>query len=330
MEFVMLVNWYSLSRRIMIWVKIMNNDFRKELEYILGEKQVKAAEPLAGHTTFKMGGKADYFVIPQSPEEIVELIKLCNKEQVPFYIFGNGSNILVGDKGYRGVIIQIGKGMEKIAFGETTGGQTKVLASAGVSLAKLAKTVAREGLTGFEFASGIPGTLGGAITMNAGAYGGEIKDCILWAKVIDKKGQIRIIEKENLELGYRNSVIQKEGCIVVEAEFGFSSGVVEEIEKKMADLNRQRVEKQPLNYPSAGSTFKRPEGYFAGKLIMDAGLSGYRVGDIMVSTKHCGFVVNVGAGTAKDARQLIEDVSRIVYEKFQVKLEPEVRFLGEF
>ncbi|MBD5087941.1 MAG: UDP-N-acetylmuramate dehydrogenase [Clostridiales bacterium] len=308
----------------------MNNDFRKEMEHILGENQVKVGEFLSKHTTFKMGGEADYFVIPQSPEEIVELVNLCNKEKVPFYILGNGSNILVGDKGYRGVIIQIGKGMEKIEFGETIEGQTRVLAGAGVSLAKLAKMVAGKGLTGFEFASGIPGTLGGAITMNAGAYGGEIKDCILWAKVIDKQGQIRVIEKKDLELGYRTSVIQKDGYIVVEAEFTFASGVIEEIEKKMTDLNRQRVEKQPLNYPSAGSTFKRPEGYFAGKLIMDAGLAGYQVGDIMVSTKHCGFVVNVGAGTAKDARQLIEDVSRIVYEKFQVKLEPEVRFLGEF
>lgn len=311
-------------------MEIMSKDFENELASILGEKQIKIAEPLSEHTTFKMGGNADYFVIPQSIEEIVELIKFCTEKKVPFYILGNGSNVLVGDKGYRGMIIQIGKGMEKIEFSETTGGQTKVLAGAGVSLAKLAKSIANKGLTGFEFASGIPGTLGGAITMNAGAYGGEIKDNILWARVIDKQGQIHLIEKNDLELGYRTSVVQKEGYIVVEAEFSFATGVKEEIEKKMTDLNRQRVEKQPLNYPSAGSTFKRPEGYFAGKLIMDAGLAGYRVGDIMVSTKHCGFVVNVGAGTAKDARQLIEDVSRIVYEKFQVKLEPEVRFLGEF
>lgn len=308
----------------------MSIDLKKEIEHILGENRLKIAELLSCHTTFKMGGKADYFVVPQSLEEIVELIKLCNQKQVPFYILGNGSNVLVGDKGYRGVIIQIGKGMDKVEFGETTGEQTKVLAGAGVSLAKMAKMTASKGLAGFEFASGIPGTLGGAITMNAGAYGGEIKDCILWAKIIDKQGQIHIIDKEDLDLGYRKSVIQKEGYIVVEAEFIFSMGVKEEIERKMTELNRRRVEKQPLNYPSAGSTFKRPEGYFAGKLIMDAGLAGYRVGDIMVSTKHCGFVVNVGAGTAKDARQLIEDVSRIVYEKFHVKLEPEVRYLGEF
>lgn len=308
----------------------MKNDFEKKLEYILKKDQIKTAESLSGHATFKMGGKADYFVMPQSPEEIVELIKLSKQEKVPFYVLGNGSNMLVGDKGYRGVIIQIGKGMEQVEFGETIEEKTKVTASAGISLGKMAKMLAKKGLTGFEFASGIPGTLGGAITMNAGAYGGEIKDCILRAKVIDKEGQILILEKDDLELGYRSSVIQKEGYIVVEAEFAFASGVIEEIEKKMADLNRQRVEKQPLNYPSAGSTFKRPEGYFAGKLIMDAGLAGYRVGDVMVSDKHCGFVVNVGSGTAKDARQLIEDVSRIVYEKFQVKLEPEVRFLGEF
>lgn len=308
----------------------MSIDLKKEIEYIVGENQLKIAEPLSCHTTFKIGGKADYFVVPQSFEEIAELIKLCTQRQVPFYVLGNGSNILVGDKGYRGVILQIGKGIDKVEFGDIVGEQTKVLAGAGVSLAKMAKIIASKGLTGFEFASGIPGTLGGAITMNAGAYGGEIKDCILWAKIIDKQGQIHVIEKENLDLGYRKSIIQKEGYIVVEAEFVFSMGVKEEIEKKMTDLNRRRVEKQPLNYPSAGSTFKRPEGYFAGKLIMDAGLAGYRVGDIMVSTKHCGFVVNVGSGTAKDTRQLIEDVSRIVYEKFQVNLEPEVRYLGDF
>ena len=283
----------------------MKNDFEKKLEDILKKDQIKTQEPLSGHTTFKMGGKADFFVMPQSPEEIVELIKLSKQQKVPFYVLGNGSNMLVGDKGYQGLIIQIGKGMEHIEFGESTEEQTKVLVSAGISLGKMAKMLAKKGLTGFEFASGIPGTLGGAITMNAGAYGGEIKDCILRAKVIDKEGHILILEKDDLELGYRSSVIQKEGYIVVEAEFAFASGVVEEIEKKMADLNRQRVEKQPLNYPSAGSTFKRPEGYFAGKLIMDAGLAGYRVGDVMVSDKHCGFVVNVGSGTAKDARQLI-------------------------
>lgn len=308
----------------------MKNNFENELRQILGENQVKIEEPLSAHTTFKMGGNADYFVAPQSPEDIVKLINLCNQEKVPFYILGNGSNMLVGDKGYRGVIIQIGKAMEKVQFGGTVGEVTKVLASAGVSLAKMAKMIAKNGLTGFEFASGIPGTLGGAITMNAGAYGGEIKDNILWAKVIDKDGNVVTLQKEELGLGYRTSVIQREGYIVVEAEFSFTSGDVEEIEKKMTELNRQRVEKQPLNYPSAGSTFKRPEGHFAGKLIMDAGLAGYRVGDVMVSEKHCGFVVNVGAGTAKDTRQLMEDVTRIVYDKFQVKLEPEVRFLGEF
>lgn len=308
----------------------MDAKFEKKLNEILEADQIKRDEPLSNHTTFRMGGNADFFVMPKTDKEIVSLMELCKEQKVPFYVLGNGSNVLVGDKGYRGMIIQIGKKMDYIEIEATQNSQKKVTVGAGISLARMAKAIAKEGLTGFEFASGIPGTLGGAVTMNAGAYGGEIKDCILWAKVIDEEGQMLCLKKEELELGYRTSIIQTKSYIVVEAAFLFESGNVDEIEGKMTELNRQRVEKQPLNYPSAGSTFKRPEGYFAGKLIQDSGLAGYRVGDIMVSDKHCGFVVNVGEGTAKDVRQLIDDVARIVYEKYQVKLEPEVRFLGEF
>lgn len=306
----------------------MYNIFEDEIVKIVSPEQIKKNEPLAAHTTFRIGGPADFFIIPEKTEEISQILSLCVKENISYYVLGNGSNMLVSDDGYRGVVLCIGNGMADCKFIEEDSDTVRVKAGAGIMLSKLANEVAKHGLTGFEFAAGIPGTLGGAITMNAGAYGGEIKDTICQAKVITPSGELLTLTKEQLELGYRTSIIQKEDYIVVEAEFAFQKGDVTEIKEKIADLNRQRREKQPLEYPSAGSTFKRPEGYFAGKLIMDAGLRGYRVGDIMVSEKHCGFVVNVGNGTAKDVRTLMEDVTRIVYEKYQVKLEPEVRMLG--
>lgn len=205
-----------------------------------------------------------------------------------------------------------------------------IKANAGILLSKLANVIANNSITGFEYASGIPGTLGGAVTMNAGAYGGEIKHSIVGATVLDQKGNLLKLDKEQLDLGYRTSIIQKKHYIVLDATFELKKGNKEEIYDMMNDLNQRRRDKQPLEYPSAGSTFKRPEGYFAGKLIMDSGLRGYRVGNIMVSEKHCGFVINLGGGTAKEVRTLIEDVDRIVYDKFQVHLEPEVRMLGEF
>lgn len=302
--------------------------FENEITKIIRAEQIRKNEPLAAHTTFRIGGSADFFLIPENVEEISQILSLCKKENVPYYVLGNGSNVLVADEGFRGVILHIGKGMAEWKNREESNGAIRITAGAGIMLSKLANEVAKQGLTGFEFAAGIPGTLGGAITMNAGAYGGEIKDHICCARVIDPAGELHTLTKEELELGYRTSIIQKKDYIVVEAEFVFEKGNVTEIMDKIADLNRQRREKQPLEYPSAGSTFKRPEGHFAGKLIMDAGLRGYSVGDIMVSEKHCGFVVNTGKGTAKDVCRLMDDVTRIVYEKYKVKLEPEVRMLG--
>nr|WP_238483655.1 UDP-N-acetylmuramate dehydrogenase [Anaerosporobacter faecicola] len=297
----------------------------QKLMAILSEEHILRNEPLAKHTTFKIGGPAAYLVTPTNKEQVKQVIEICKECDVPFYVIGKGSNLLVGDQGYRGVIIQIYKNFNRI---EINGNQ--ITAEAGVMLARLAKEAAEYGLSGLEGESGIPGTLGGAVTMNAGAYGYEIKDHIISATVLRQDGEFQVLDKSELQLGYRNSIIQKEGFVAIEATFQLSPGKKEEILETMKELNQRRADKQPLEYPSAGSTFKRPEGYFAGKLIMDAGLAGYRVGDIMVSDKHCGFVVNVGNGTAAQVRQLIEDVQRIVYEKNQVRLEPEVRFLGDF
>ena len=281
-------------------------------------------EPLRDHTTFRIGGPAKYYLVPEKEEEIKEAQKFARERELPFYIIGKGSNMLFSDQGYDGVVIEIGKGLEDIEISE----DGTVTAQAGISLAQMASRLAAAGLTGFEFASGIPGTLGGGIAMNAGAYGGEIKDCISNAKVLTPEGDILILEKEELELGYRTSVIQKQEYLVLEGEFSFARGDTGTIQGKMKELNQRRRDKQPLEYPSAGSTFKRPEGYFAGKLIEDAGLRGYRVGDAQVSEKHCGFVVNRGQATAAEVAQLIRDVQNKVMEQFGVMLEPEVRMIG--
>ncbi len=304
----------------------MEENIKFQLQQIVGETNIRENEPMSNHTTFRIGGMADYFVIPETKEQIQKVLLFCKENKLPYYIIGNGSNLLVGDKGFRGVIVQIDKTFDEIIFLD----ETTVKAQAGVMLSKLASKVAEKSLTGFEFASGIPGTLGGAVYMNAGAYGGEIKDCIVSALVLDENNEIKTLTKEELELSYRSSIIQKKDYVVLEAVFRFEKGDKDAILAKMAELNEKRREKQPLNYPSAGSTFKRPEGYFAGKLIMDAGLSGYNIGGAMVSKKHCGFVVNVGNATANDVQTLMQNVDKIVYEKFGVHLEPEVRFLGEF
>lgn len=304
----------------------MKEDIKIQLEQIVGVESIKTNEPMSKHTTFRIGGEADYFVMPKTSEQIKELLLFCKKAGINYYLIGNGSNLLVGDKGFRGLIIQIDKAFDEITWID----ENTVKAQAGVMLSRLASEIANRSLTGFEFASGIPGTLGGAVYMNAGAYGGEIKDCIVSALVLDEENQMKTLAKEELELSYRSSIVQKKDYVVLEAVFQFEKGDKDAIFAKMAELNEQRREKQPLNYPSAGSTFKRPEGHFAGKLIMDAGLGGFKTGAAMVSEKHCGFVVNTGGATASDVRKLMEDVDRIVFEQFGVHLEPEVRFLGEF
>lgn len=282
-------------------------------------------EPMSDHTSFKIGGPADLFFMPNCVEDLSDMIEYCKAQEIQFYIIGNGSNLLVGDKGFRGVIIQIYKNLSHVTI---DGG--KVHAEAGVLLSKLAKLIYKESLEGFEFASGIPGTLGGAVYMNAGAYGGEIKDVLLEATVISRDGEIRTVSNEELELDYRHSVLMEKEDIVLSAELKLGVGTQIAIKTQMDDLNQRRRDKQPVEKPSAGSTFKRPTGYYAGKLIMDAGLRGHQIGGARVSDKHCGFVINTGKATSADVMALIQHIQKEVKKQFGVDLEPEVRMIGEF
>lgn len=292
---------------------------------VVGREGVWPDEPMKKHTTFRVGGPADLLVCPKTATEIAEILKLCRAAEVPYFIIGNGSNLLVSDAGYRGVILKIFKNMNEIRIDGD-----RIYADAGALLSTVSRKAMEAGLAGMEFASGIPGTLGGACVMNAGAYGGEMKDILESVNVLTDQGEIRTLSVEELELGYRYSVIKDRGDIVLEAVLHLQEGDREQIAAWMQELKEKRVEKQPLEYPSAGSTFKRPEGYFAGKLIQDAGLRGYRVGGAQVSEKHCGFVINTGDATAADVMELIRNVQDKVYERFQVRMEPEVKFLGEF
>ena len=286
--------------------------------------QLMKEEPMAKHTTFRIGGPAEVYAFPNQ-EQLPALLEAAKKENAEVTVIGNGSNLLVGDKGIRGLVIEIGSGMNDIRVEGT-----KIVAGAGALLSKVANEAAAAGLGGMEFAAGIPGSIGGAVTMNAGAYGGEMKDILESVKVIDPEGMMHTLSVEELDLSYRHSCIMEKGGIVVEATIKLEKKPEEEIRAQMADLRNRRVEKQPLEYPSAGSTFKRPEGYFAGKLIMDAGLRGYTVGGAQVSEKHCGFVINHANATAADVRQLMQDVKEKVKEQFGVELEPEVKMIGEF
>ena len=303
----------------------MDSLFYNKLINVLEEERIYTKEPMKNHTTFRVGGEADYFVLPKTTEEVKGIVALCQEMDMPYYILGNGSNLLVGDKGYRGVIIQIYKEMNEITV---EGNRIKV--QAGALLSKIGSVALNAELTGFEFAAGIPGTMGGAVVMNAGAYGGEMKDVLEDVTVLTPEGQILVLKNEELELGYRTSVVRKKGYIVLEATIALEEGNKETIKARMDELRVQRTTKQPLEYPSAGSTFKRPEGYFAGKLIQDAGLRGFQVGGAQVSDKHCGFVINKENATAADVVELMNQVSAIVKEKFGVELEPEVKRLGEF
>jgi len=297
----------------------------EELTELLGNDRVLTNEPMSRHTTFRIGGPADLFLLPNTIEEIKKIREICIREQEPYFILGNGSNLLVSDSGFRGVIIQTYRNLAQIQVEGDC-----IRAQAGTLLSGIAQAARAASLTGFEFAAGIPGTLGGAVVMNAGAYGGEMKDVLKEATVLDGEGQIRRIPVQELAMGYRTSVIKEAGYTVLEAVISLKKGDPEQIRETMKDLAQRRISKQPLEYPSAGSTFKRPEGYFAGKLIMDSGLRGYTHGGAQVSEKHCGFVINAGGATAKDVCELMEHVQDTVYEKYNVKLEPEVKFLGDF
>lgn len=294
-----------------------------DLRNILLEDELLIEEGLQKHTTFRIGGPAAFYAVPSDIGRLKAVKQYCISNKIHHYLLGKGSNVLFSDDGFDGVVIELGSRISDVKMLS----ETRIQAEAGISLAKLATFVAENSLTGFEFASGIPGTLGGAVTMNAGAYGGEIKDCLISATVLDESGNVKILTNEELKLGYRTSVIQTDGYVVLSAILDLQKGAQEDILEKMRDLNARRREKQPLEYGSAGSTFKRPEGYFAGKLIEDSGLRGYRIGDAMVSEKHCGFVINVGNATAAEVLQVITDVQKKVKDTFQVELEPEVRLI---
>ena len=300
----------------------MNQNFYDKLNNVIAKDSILIDEPMSRHTTFRVGGPADFFVTPKAKEEVRDVIRICKEAGMPYYIIGNGSNLLVSDAGYRGVIVQIYKEMNEV---KVEGDLVK--AQAGALLSGIAAKALGAELSGFEFASGIPGTIGGACVMNAGAYGGEMKDVLEFVTVLTGEGKIIELGRNELELGYRTSVIAKKGYIVLGAVLKLERGDGEKIKTYMDELKEKRVTKQPLEYPSAGSTFKRPEGYFAGKLIEDAGLRGYRVGDAQVSEKHCGFVVNRGKATCAEVLQLIEEVQKKVKEQFGVQLEPEVRII---
>lgn len=297
----------------------MNSEFYKKLTEVC--KEAVADEPMSRHTTFRIGGAADYFAKASSCEEVINIIDLCRRENVEYTVIGNGSNILVSDDGIPGVVIEA-------AINNIEVHDTKITAGAGVLLSKFANAAMEAGLSGLEFAAGIPGTVGGGIYMNAGAYGNELKDVITSVTYADEKGCIKTVGKEELDFGYRKSMFYGTKCIIISCEAELIHGKREEIKEKMTELNAKRAEKQPLSMPSAGSTFKRPEGYFAGSLIEQAGLKGYTIGGAAVSEKHAGFVVNKGGATAKDVIDLIKYIQKQVREKFSVELETEVKMLG--
>lgn len=301
----------------------MNSDFYEHLSRILPKEHILREEPMKKHTTFRIGGSADFYICPNK-EQLEKAIVLAAQERVPVTIIGNGSNLLVSDRGIRGLVIEIGQGMDGVRIQGNT-----LFANAGVLLSKAANEAAEAGLSGLEFAAGIPGSVGGAVVMNAGAYGGEMKDVITRVEVLTRDGKVKTLTNAELDFSYRHSCIPEKEYIVTGAVLTLKPGNTQDIRGTMADLRKKRIEKQPLEYPSAGSTFKRPEGYFAGKLIMDAGLAGYTVGGAQVSQKHCGFVINTGNATAAEVQKLIAYVQQKVYAEFQVKLETEVKMIGE-
>ena len=297
----------------------------EELKNILGDEGVKVEEAMSRHTSFKVGGNAQIFLEPKDEKALQSLLKFINAEKINYYIIGNGSNMLVSDKGYKGIIISMLKFTSPSLIENES-----ITISAGKTLKELTELACENSLSGLEFAYGIPGSVGGAVFMNAGAYDGEIKEVLDKVKVMDKEGNVLSLNAGELDLSYRHSNIEEKGYIVLEAKFNLKKADKSAIWEKMQELMARRIDKQPLNFPSAGSTFKRPEGYFAGKLIDDAGLRGYSIGGAKVSDKHCGFIVNADKASAKDVYALITYVRLKVKDRFGVELEPELRVLGEF
>ncbi len=293
------------------------------LEKFLPAENIYINEPMKKHTTFRIGGEADCFVRIENVEQLQKVQRYISQLEIPYYVLGNGSNLLVGDTGYRGMILEIADKMNEVRVAGDC-----IVAQAGAPMSKIARVACENALTGFEFASGIPGTIGGGVVMNAGAYGGELKQVVTSVTVVDPEGEILELDNATMEFGYRTSAIKNHPFIVAQVQIQLTKGEPEKIKARMDELAMKRREKQPLEYPSAGSTFKRPEGYFAGELIMNAGLRGYRIGGAQVSEKHCGFVINTKDATAEDVKQLIEYIQCTVKEQFGVELEPEVIFLG--
>lgn len=298
---------------------------RELFERILGSENVIENEPMCNHTTFKIGGCADWFLMPQNSEQLSQILNVIKENNMPVFILGNGSNLLVGDKGIRGAVICLCKKMDNI---EVCGDE--IYAEAGAILSRVSNVALAAELSGVEFASGIPGSLGGAVYMNAGAYEHEMKEVVKSVKYIDFTGEIFEINCENCGFGYRTSIFNKNDYIILGCTLKLKKGNKEEIKEKIADYTQRRVSKQPLEKPSAGSTFKRPVGHFAGGLIEQSNLKGYTIGGAQVSEKHAGFIINKGGATAKDIIDLIEYVQKVVFEKFDVMLEPEVKMVGEF
>lgn len=302
----------------------MNSLFEQALADIVGADAVVRDEPMSAHTTFRVGGPADYYVTPGSVDDLAAVIALCREQDVKFHVIGCGSNLLVADAGLRGVVCKIGSRLSSIEVRD----DGSITAQAGAMNAQIARAAHEASLTGFEFAAGIPGSIGGAAIMNAGAYDGELKDVATGVACLTTDGRIERRDAAQAQWGYRRSAMQDDGSIVLSVDLQLQPGDKEAIRERMAELAKRRNDKQPLDVPSAGSTFKRPEGHFAGKLIQDAGMQGHTVGGAQVSTKHAGFVVNIGNATASDIRQVIEDVQQAVLSQFNVLLEPEVRMWG--
>lgn len=287
-------------------------------------KEVLVDEKMKNHTTFQIGGPVDIMIIPKNEDEVVKSVEICRENKLDFFIMGNGSNLLVRDGGIRGVVIKINEGFNKIRVEKD-----KMICQSGALMKDVSKKAMDHVLTGIEFAEGIPGTIGGAITMNAGAYGGEIKDVVSKVRVLDKDNKIREYSNQDMDFRYRGSKVSDEGLIVLSVEIQLAAGDFQEIREEMEDLNYRRSSKQPLDLPSGGSTFKRPEGYYAGKLIDDSGLRGLKYGGAQVSEKHCGFVVNVNQATCKDVLGLIGVVQKTVRDNYGVDLEREIKLIGE-
>ena len=304
---------------------MLSSAMLETLRGYIPEQNIHFEEPMASHTTFRVGGPAECFIEIENAEQLQKVQRYLYQVEYPFTVVGNGSNLLVSDNGYRGIVLQIGDKMSGISVERNV-----IVAGAGASMAQVSAAAWKHGLTGLEFASGIPGTVGGGVVMNAGAYGGELAQVVTYVQVLSKDSEFMTLDNDTMEFGYRKSTIRKQPFIVTEVTFELKPGDPKEIKVKMDELAAKRREKQPLEYPSAGSTFKRPEGHFAGELIMNAGLRGFQLGGARVSDKHCGFVINTGNASAADIMDVIWEVQRRVKDRFEVDLEPEVVFLGAF